>query len=107
MQAGFVGIVFGILLTIVNSAWADAIDGTWCHDGNQRLSISGPTIVTAAGSKTEGSYSRHAFSYVAPAGDPGAGGTISMLLLNEDTMQLHSSPQAPVETWLRCAPPVS
>ena len=107
MRGWQLGIILGILTTVANPAWADAIDGSWCHDGNQRLSISGPTIVTAAGTKTQGDYSRHAFSYISPAGDPGAGSTISMLLLNEDTMQLRANPQAPAETWLRCGPPVS
>ena len=89
------------------AALADAIDGAWCHDGGQRLSISGSDIVTAAGSRTKGDYSRHAFAYIAPSGDPGAGAAISMLLINEDTMQLRHGPGSSPETWLRCGSPTS
>ena len=90
-------------------ARADAIDGAWCRESSQRLMINGPAITTAAGSKTRGEYSRHAFSYVAPAGDPGAGSTIQMRLVNEDTMRLWTGAReaASAETWLRCGPPVS
>ena len=108
MRIGLVGIVAGACLGLLATpALADAIDGAWCRDSGLRLMINGPAIVTAAGSKTQGDYSRHAFSYVAPAGDPGAGTTISMRLLSEETMQLRAGPQAPVETWNRCGPPIS
>ncbi len=100
--------IFGALgLTMLASpAWADAIDGAWCREG-LRLMINGPAIVTAGGAKTTGEYSRHAFSYVAPAGDPGPGSTVSMRLLNEETMQLRGGAASEVETWHRCGPPVS
>ena len=107
MRGRFLGMALGISLAAATSARADAIDGSWCHEGNQRMSINGPSIVTAAGTKTQGDYSRHAFAYVVPAGEPGVGTTVSMILLNEDTMQLRPGSQAPAETWLRCGPPVS
>ena len=107
MRFTFFWIVVGFALLAANPAWADAIDGTWCHDSSRRLSIHGANIITAAGSKTQGDYSRHAFAYVVPAGEPGAGTAISMILLNEDTLQLRAGPQAPTETWLRCGPPTS
>lgn len=96
--------VFGLTL-LVSPAWADAIDGAWCHEGS-RLTIACAAIVTPGGAKTSGDYSRHAFSYVAPAGDPAPGTTISMRLLNEETMQLKPA-AADVETWRRCGPPTS
>ena len=106
MRIHVLGAVLGVSVLLTTPALADAIDGAWCREG-LRLMISGPAIITAGGTKTQGNYSRHAFSYVAPVSDPGAGGTISMLLLNEDTMQLRASPEASPETWLRCGPPIS
>ena len=105
----FVVVLGASALWAAAPARADAIDGAWCRENSQRLMINGPAITTAAGSKTRGEYSRHAFSYVAPAGDPGAGSTISMRLINEDTMRLSTGAQASAaaETWLRCGPPVS
>src|SRR4051812_578556 len=88
------------------AARADAIDGAWCHEG-LRLSISGPAIVTPGGTKTSGDYSRHAFSYVVPGSEPQSGTTVSMQLLNEETMHLRNGPAAEWETWRRCGPPVS
>jgi len=98
--------VFAASLLAAAAARADAIDGAWCHEG-QRLSISGPAIVTPAGTRTSGDYSRHAFSYVVPASEPKPGTTISMRLLNEETMHLRAAPDAAWETWLRCGPPIS
>jgi hypothetical protein len=90
-----------------HSARADAIDGAWCKDPSLRLMINGPTIVTPAGTRMQGDYSRHAFVYVVPAGEPGAGVTVQMRLLSEETMQSRNGESAPVETWHRCGPPVS
>ena len=50
---------------------------------------------------------------VVPPAEPEAGHTVAMLLINENTMNLRSgadaasAAQAPVQVWLRCAPPVS
>ncbi|MFO1061262.1 MAG: hypothetical protein U1E53_30380 [Dongiaceae bacterium] len=85
------------------------IDGDWCQaDGQQHFSIHGVAIVTPAGRPTIGDYRRHFFSYVVPAGEPGAGGTISMRLLDENTVDLRRGPdQDPGEIWHRCTPAVS
>ena len=66
-----------------------AIDGDWCHapDG-RRFSIRGPDIVTPGGKQMQGDYSRHAFSYAVPAPEPGAGKTVFMTLLDENTVHL-------------------
>jgi hypothetical protein len=57
------------------SALADAIDGDWCSTGDAgQFRIAGASITTPAGTQTTGNYTRHAFSYVVPVGDPGAGG---------------------------------
>ncbi len=96
-----------VLVCAGGTARADVIDGSWCRDPGRRLTIDGPAIVTPAGTTTRGDYSRHYFSYVVPAGEDGAGRTVEMRLLNEDTMQMRAGPAAPVETWRRCTPAVS
>lgn len=53
----------------------------------------------------EGQYSRHSFSYQPPAGEPGAGGLVEMVLLNENEVRVAMASQ--VATWRRCGPPVS
>ena len=89
-------------------ALADAIDGDWCFmkDG-RRLSIRGPDIVTPGGKKIQGDYGRHSFSYVVPAPEPGAGETVSMSLLNEETVSLRVGAAGAEETWQRCSPSTS
>ena len=97
------------LAVLPTVASADAIDGTWCHNDGRRLSIRGPAIVTPGGKAMEGNYSRHWFSYVVPMPEPGAGETISMTLLNENTVHLRRGETAPenTEVWQRCLPSVS
>jgi len=96
------------LLFLVESAFADAIDGNWCHTDGRRFSIRGPEIITPGGKATEGNYSRHWFTYVVPAPEPGTGQTIFMTLLNENTVHLRlgDASTAP-ETWVRCSPSIS
>ena len=48
-----------------------------------------------------GRYTRHAFSYVVPVGDPGAGDEIDMQLLNEEEVQVVVG-GGPPEVWRRC-----
>src|SRR6516164_6516342 len=67
-------------------ALADVIDGDWCFPDGRRFEIRGPDIVTPAGIRTTGDYSRHHFAYVVPKGDPDAGKTIDMRLMNETTV---------------------
>jgi hypothetical protein len=94
-------------------AQADAIDGNWCSPDGKRMSIEGPAIVTPAGTATQGNYSRHYFTYQVPTSDPGAGQTVYMALLNENTVRLamaadaQSAQQSPIEVWHRCPPAVS
>lgn len=94
-------------------AWADVIDGHWCFSDGERISIQGPAVVTPAGSSIQGDYSRHYFTYVVPPTDPGAGQTVSMMLMNEDTVHLRIgtgpsySSDGPVQVWHRCGPPTS
>jgi len=87
-------------------AWADSIDGAWCHDSGKRMVITGPSIVTPAGTSTKGDYGRHDFTYVVPAGDPGAGTTIRMYLMGEMHVQVMEGSDKPV-MWDRCGPSIS
>ena len=106
-------ITCGLIIAGASAARADAIDGYWCFTDGKRISIQGPAIVTPAGSRIQGDYSRHFFSYVAPHADPDAGQTVSMTLLNEDTVRLRTgtapapSYDGPGEIWHRCGPPTS
>ena len=98
----------GLLLVALSAgaARADAIDGDWCHGDGKRLTINGPDITTVAGAKIKGAYDRHHFSYVIPAGEPDAGATVSMQLLNELNMRL-TPPAGEEQLWRRCGKPIS
>lgn len=65
------------------AAHADAIDGDWCSTDGQRMSIRGDNITLPSGKQILGNYSRHAFDYVIPSGDSGAGDTVNVILRNE------------------------
>jgi len=85
-----------------NPSMADQIDGDWCFPGDGRnLHIQGDDIVTPNGTDTKGDYTRHAFRYVVPDTDPGAGDEINMRQLNDQTMVL-LRPDGTEETWKRC-----
>lgn len=91
-------------------AFADAIDGDWCHaPDNRRFSIRGPDIVTPGGLHLQGNYGRHAFSYAVPVPEPGAGKTIFMTLFDENTVHLRlgEAYAGDPETWFRCSPTTS
>jgi hypothetical protein len=97
-------IVVALLIGSAGAASADVIDGNWCSGDGRHFSITGPTIVTTQGVKTQGKYSRHAFSYTIPAPDPSAGAEVFMILLNEVTVRLRvgTDPATPTEIWKRC-----
>ncbi|MGF1474874.1 MAG: hypothetical protein ACFB6S_04845 [Geminicoccaceae bacterium] len=101
-------VVVGLALTLLaGPALADQIDGDWCFPADGRnLTIKGDAIVTPSGTNTTGHYTRHAFRYKVPEGDPGAGSEVQMRQLNDQTMVL-SPPDAEEETWKRCKLQVS
>lgn len=108
-RVGYMVPVFGLAM-VAGPALADSIDGNWCHNDGRRFSIRGPEIVTPGGTRMEGNYSRHEFSYKVPAPEPSAGQTIFMMLANENTVYLRHGDTAPAgsqETWLRCSPSIS
>jgi len=94
-------------------ALADVIDGEWCAVDGRHLSIKGSELVTPTGKRISGDYTRHSFLYVVPPADPGAGETVAMRLINEETVHLRQSAdpaaaaQAPVQVWKRCAPGIT
>lgn len=84
-------------------ALADAIDGAWCSPDGKHLKIAGRKITTPGGVLLDGDYSRHAFSWVAPAAEPGGGDTIYMQLMNQTTALVRQgTPVAQPITWKRC-----
>jgi hypothetical protein len=107
---GSLSAILGLITLIVASdiARADAIDGDWCRADGKRMSIRGPDITTPAGTRTRGEYSRHAFSYVIPPGEAGAGEQVAITLLSEYLAHARQGAgNAPVQVWNRCQPGVS
>ena len=99
---------FAMLLITGHIALADAIDGDWCHADGKRMKIRGPEIVTPGGNQTRGDYTRHSFSYVVPAGEAGAGESVSIILLSEYLAHARQgSENSPVQVWNRCPPGVA
>jgi hypothetical protein len=90
---------------MASAALADAIDGDWCNDDGSHLRIDGPKIELGSGQSVDGNYSRHAFSYVAPPGDPEAGVEIRFKLSSEELMRRLRNPDVMPEhadLWRRC-----
>ena len=99
---------FVMLLTSVHISLADVIDGDWCRADGKRMKIRGPDIVTPGGNQTRGDYTRHSFSYVVPAGEVGAGESVSIILLSEYLAHARQgSDTAPVQVWNRCPPGIA
>lgn len=71
------------VLMQAGAAHADAIDGDWCSVDGQRMSIRGDNITIPSGKQIVGNYSRHAFDYVIPPGDGGAGDSVNIILHSE------------------------
>ncbi len=107
MRFQLFAIALGLAALTAMPARADSIDGTWCTDKGKRLMINGPSLTTPTGARVQGNYDRHGFTYVVPAGDPGAGGTVEMRLLGEHAMQSRSAGASSIEEWQRCGPEVS
>ena len=96
---------FGLWSTL---ARADVIDGDWCNAEGKQMTIRGPEIVTPGGKQARGDYTRHSFSYVVPAGEAGAGETVSIILRSEVLAHARQgAPDAPLQEWRRCTARVS
>lgn len=97
-----------LLCLTATHARADVIDGDWCKADGKRMKIQGPEIVTPGGNQTRGDYTRHSFVYVVPAGEAGAGETVSIILLSEYLAHARQgAPDAPIQVWNRCPPGVA
>ena len=98
------GIGLAALLAAASPAFADKIDGNWCAPDGRHFSIDGPSIVTEDGFRVAGRYTRHAFNYVIPEPSKSVGQQVSMLLLNENTLNLWigDAANAAIEVWRRC-----
>jgi hypothetical protein len=101
------GLACFLLISAATPALADAIDGDWCRADGKRMSIRGPEIVTPGGKQIRGTYDRHFFSYVVPAGEAGAGATVSITLLSEYLAHARTGADPTVQEWRRCQPGVS
>ena len=100
-------VIVGVASTMTKTVHADALDGSWCYKG-RHLAIEGPSILIPSGKQITGDYDRHGFVYKVPPGDKGAGTSIFMGILDDETMEFRAgSEQAKPEVWRRCAAPVS
>lgn len=94
-------------LISAGAARADAIDGTWCTEDGLRMTIQGPNLLSPGGVRMAGDYSRHGFGYAAPAGEPGGGGRVELVLQGENRMRAQAAQGSIEPVWRRCGPPVS
>ncbi len=108
-------VVAGLLLGLPSgAARADSIDGDWCHADGRRFSIEGPNFVTPGGNRIQGDYGYYSFAYRIPEPEAGAGLTVSMVFIDDDTLHVTLgkaaaaeaykgvSPGGPLEVWHRC-----
>jgi hypothetical protein len=95
----------GAAILPMHHAFADAIDGDWCH-GGLHMEITGSTIVTPGRNRIEGQYNRYRFAYTVPASEPGAGGEITMVMIRgQEIVHLRRPGQSgEPEVWRRCKP---
>jgi hypothetical protein len=108
MRASSIAAFAALGITLcATTARADAIDGDWCRADGKRMAIRGPDIVTPGGQQTRGEYSRHAFSYVVPNGEPGARDKVAIVLLSEYLAHAQQGTDPAVKEWRRCPPGVS
>lgn len=104
------GATAGLAVLIISGTLvrADAIDGDWCRADGKRMSIRGSDITTPGGKHIRGDYSRHAFSYVVPTDEVGAGEQVAITLLSEYLAHARQGVEtAPIQVWNRCQPGVS
>ena len=88
---------------VTTSAHADAIDGDWCS-GASHVLIEGARITTPSRNIVQGEYNRYRFKYVAPAGEPGAGVEINMVMIRgQEIVHLTRTGQTDEpQVWRRC-----
>jgi hypothetical protein len=89
------------LFVMPYSAWADSLDGDWCHPTVGKLTIDGAVITTPSGRQVSGTYGRHRFEYTAPAGDWQAGKPIVIQQFSDELMELRVDGK-PGRQWRPC-----
>ena len=108
MRARSSVIACGLLIGFGTVARADAIDGTWCADTDQRqITIQGSAATFPGGQKVSGDYTRHSFAYEVPPPLANAGQKIDMRLLGETmlraiTISADGQTRSAPEIWHRC-----
>ncbi len=101
----FVSIAVASFALQAGVAWADRIDGDWCHRDGRHVAIDGREIVTPAGALLTGVYGRHSFHYVVPKEEPNAWSTVHMFQLSDETMSVRVGPNTAavaIQEWYRC-----
>ena len=98
--------VAGFLVTTLGGAsCVDVIDGAWCGETGQQLSINGPLIKLPSDVTLPGEHHIHAFSYWTSNGTRDYGNMVYMRLEDSGQMSLYhvkdGNPGA-AETWTRC-----
>lgn len=96
-----------VLVMASGPAVADRIDGNWCSRDGRNMTIDGPKIRTPGGMVMTGEYDRHGFRYVVPEGEPGAGVTVTMVQLDDQTINVHAGKDPAVHVWNRCSLQIS
>jgi hypothetical protein len=83
-------------------------DTKWVRHFSKRWHQLQGSPVWVCGQPLRGDYTRHSFSYVIPAGEPGAGETVSIILRNELLAHARQGKtDAPWQEWRRCTAKVS
>lgn len=102
----FISAGFLLSMFVTAPAFADAIDGQWCHKGRQ-VTIEGPLIITPSGKRVNGTFDRHSFSYTIPAGDDHAGEKADLVVQHDTLMHFMRSGSSQFEAWQPCPAPIS
>lgn len=95
------------VLATTTPVFADQIDGTWCSLSGKSMTINGSEVTTPAGNTLTGQYTRHAFAYEIPEGEPEAGGRVWANQLNDHNISVTVTKTAErkdgvTENWTRC-----
>ncbi len=106
-RASILALAAAALMFPAAGALADQIDGHWCFTDGRNLSIAGPKIVTPGGNRIEGNYTRHAFSYIVPDDEPGAGTVVAMNQLSDLVIHVRPDGATEPQVWRRCTAPTA
>lgn len=97
----FAALFFLAIVWSPGIAHADALDGDWCSEEGNKLTIDGKIITTPAGRTIEGVYGRHRFQYTAPVGGWKSGKDIDIRQYSDTRMVLKAGDERETE-WRPC-----